>query len=88
MYDSTFYVKTSSQLQNSENPHTPSSKVPAKGKGTFNLKAGVVMEVLVLITTPGLAPGLPGEEFETSEQEGWRRGARSTRLCGFREHES
>ena len=88
MYNSTFYVKTSSQLQNSENPHTPSSKVPAKGKGTFNLKAGVVMEVLVLITTPGLAPGLPGEEFETSEQEGWRRGARSTRLCGFREHES
>ena len=39
MCDSTLHVKTSSQLQNSENPHTLSPKAPAKGKGTFNLSA-------------------------------------------------
>jgi len=37
-YKHKFYVKTSSQLQNSKNPKTPSPKVPAKRKGIFNLR--------------------------------------------------
>ena len=38
-YKRMFHVKTSSQLQNSKTPKTPSPKVPAKRKGIFNLRA-------------------------------------------------
>ena len=38
-YKHMFYVKTSSQLQNSKNPKTPSPKVPARRKGILNLRA-------------------------------------------------
>lgn len=38
-YKHMFHVKTSSQLQNSKNPKTPSPKVPAKREGIFNLRA-------------------------------------------------
>jgi len=37
-YKHKFYVKTSSQLQNSKNPKTLSPKVPAKRRGIFNLR--------------------------------------------------